>query len=115
MSAAIRDLLTANPNLKGREVVDELKKQYPNERINSNSAHVAFSTARRTLGISGGAKKSVRRRKPGKGAARRPTAAAGTATVNLAHLKAARKFVAEIGNVRDAVVAVQQLEALQIE
>lgn len=108
-------MLEANPNLKGREVVEELRRRFPGQSINPNSAHVAFSTSRRKLGITGKSSKAVRRRRPRSTGAERTAAAVSSTTVNLSHLKAARKFIAEVGGARNAIVAVQQLESLQLE
>ena len=108
MSAEIRALLKEDPKLSGREIVDLLQQRNPLQKINRNSANVAFSNARRKLGIRPGAK-SVRRRKPAG-----VHAPAKVDTVNLSNLKAARKFVAEVGSSREAIAAIQHLESLQL-
>lgn len=108
MSATIRDILQENPNLSGKEVEAELKKRHPGQKLNPNSLSVAFSAARQKLGITK-KKRSVRRRKPAAGgAARNPQA------LDMSTLQAARRFVAEVGDVDRAVEAVRQLGTLQV-
>jgi hypothetical protein len=108
MSAAVRDVLQENPNLTGKEVEAEVKKKHPGQKINSSSLTVAFSNARRDLGITKGKKRTVKRRKP---SARGPKT---NAVVDMAALQAARKYVSEVGDVDAALDAVRQLKTLQI-
>lgn len=108
MSAAVRDVLRENPQLSGKEVEAEVKKQNPGQKINSSSLNVAFSNARKQLGIVKGKKRSVKRRRPSAGAAR------STASVDMGALQAARKYVSEVGDVDVALEAVRQLKTLQI-
>ena len=107
MAAEIRALLTKDPSLSGRQVVEGLEGKFPGRRINRNSASVAFSTARRQLGIVGSRKKTVRRRKPG----RNGLAAPG---MSLTALQAARKLIAEVGGAEVAMAAIRHVESLQI-
>jgi len=108
MSAAVRDVLSADPSLSAKEVEAEVKKQHPGQKINSNSLSVAFSSARKKLGITKGKKRSVKRRKPyARGRA--------NGTVDMAALQAARKYVAEVGDVDAAPEAVRQLRTVQGE
>jgi hypothetical protein len=107
MSAAVRDVLTENPNLSAKEVEAEVKKQHPGQKINSNSLGVSFSSARKKLGIAKGKKRSVKRRKPSAGGR-------ANGTVDMAALQAARKYVAEVGDVDAALEAVRQLRTLQV-
>lgn len=111
LSKAIRDVLTENRNLSGREVVAELEKKYPGATINKSSAYVAFSNARKKLGIKGGRRK-VRLRKPKGG--RVMKAGPARVVLDMDLLKAAKKFVAEVGSAEKAIAAVQQIVALQI-
>jgi hypothetical protein len=91
--------------------MDLVKQKYPEQSINENSFGVAFSNARRKLGIKGRrGRRMVRRRKPG---AARTVAAAGAA-VNMELLQAARKYLAVAGNADAAVTAIKQLQQLQI-
>ena len=87
------------------------------KRFNRNSANVAFSNARRKLGIKGRRRKAVRVRKPAAAAGRRTTAKAASSgdTLNFNVLKLARKFIAEAGGAEAAQAAIQQVAALQID
>lgn len=108
MSQAVRDVLKENPQLSGKEVEAEVRQRNPGRKINSSSLNVAFSNARKQLGIVKGKKRSVKRRKPSAGGAR------GTASVDMGALQAARKYVSEVGDVDAALEAVRQLKTLQI-
>ena len=107
MSAAVRNVLKENPKLSAKEVEAEVKKQHPGQKINSSSLSVSFSSARKKLGIAKGNKKTVKRRKP---------SATGGAdgAVDIRALQAARKYVAEVGDVDAALEAVRQLRTLQV-
>lgn len=109
MSAAVRDVLSENRKLSGREVEAEVRKRHPKEKINPKSLSVAFTNARQKLGISR-KRKSVRKRKPSAVAA----AARTTGKLDMSALQAARKFVAEVGDADKAMEAVRQLKTLQI-
>src|SRR5690606_21980086 len=80
------------PAMSAKEGEADVKKQHPGKKLNSNSLSVSFSSARKKLGIAKGRKKSVKRRKP---------SASGrtNGTVDMAALQAARKYVAEVGDV----------------
>ena len=108
MSAEVRQILTDDPKLTGKEALAALKKKFPNQKLNENSFGVAYSTARRKLGISKSRK--VRRRKPVAGRRRQ---AAPTA-IDIATLQAARKFLAEVGDADVAIDAIKQVQALQL-
>lgn len=108
MSAAVRDVLRENPKLSGKEVEAEVKQRHPGQKINSSSLNVAFSNARKQLGIVKGKKRSVKRRKPSAGGTRT------TSTIDMGALQAARKYVSEVGDVDAALEAVRQLKTLQI-
>ena len=104
MSAEIRNILRDNPNLKGREVVEMLQKKFPGQKINENSANVAFSNARKDLGITPGGKPT---RKTGRG---------GKQQDDFSVLQAARSFVeATGGDTQAAIDAVKKLEKLQVQ
>lgn len=112
MAAAIRDVLTETPKLSGREVREAVQKQYPDQEINEKSFGVAFSNARRKLGIKGrGGRKVIRRAKPG--VARATVSVAGG--VNFDLLQSARKLLEVAGNADTAITAIKQLQALQIK
>ena len=95
MAGEIRDLLKANPGMTGREVLEALKAANPKRTINANSCGVAFSNARKSLGI---ARVSQRR------------------TLNpLARLNLAKQLLAACGGSREAAdAALNQLEELQV-
>jgi hypothetical protein len=107
MAAEIRALLTKDPKMTGRQVVEGLTAKFPGRRINENSCSVAYSTARRQLGIVSSRKKAVRRRKPGRNGQVLPG-------MSLTALQAARKLIAEVGGAEVAMSAIRQVESLQI-
>lgn len=109
MAAEVRNILTDNPELVGKEALAELKKKFPRRSINENSFGVAFSGARRELGIS--KPRKVRRRKPAAKRSRR----AGTAAVDLTTLQSARKYLSEVGDVDSAIAAIKQVQTLQLD
>jgi hypothetical protein len=101
MSKEIMNLVSKNPDLKGREVIELVQKKFPKEDINVKSAAVAFSNARKALGIGKSNTKTTSPRK-----------ASGSSDV--AALKAARDFVSSVGDTKSALAAIQQLEDLQL-
>ncbi|WP_437227734.1 hypothetical protein SH661x_000527 [Planctomicrobium sp. SH661] len=111
MSQEIRALLQENPGLSSREVFEQLQARFPEQTVNRNSCNVAFSHARRRLGIGGRSKKAVKIRRP---SARAAAPAASGDSVNIGLLKAARKFLSEAGSSAAAISAIQQVEALQL-
>ena len=112
MSAEIRALLKEDSNLAGKDVVAALAAKFPGEKINENSCHVAFSNARKALGLRKKGRKSVRRKKPVEGRVR---AVPVVKPVDMDTLKAARKYVSEVGDAQKAVAAIHQLTSLQIQ
>jgi hypothetical protein len=110
MAAEIRGLLNGNRDLAGREVYATLKKKFPKEDINESSCGVAFSGARKKLGIS-----QRRRGKKRKTAVVKMKPAAAALKVDLNALQAAAKFVSEVGNSEKAIAAIRQLRSLQIQ
>ena len=109
MAAEIRGLLTENRDLSGKEVYAALKKKFPREGINESSCGVAFSGARKKLGI---APKRGRKRKT---AVVKMKPAAAALKVDLNALQAAAKFVSEVGDAEKAIAAIRQLRSLQIQ
>lgn len=101
MSKEILDIVRKTPNLKGREVIELLQKKYPKENINEKSAAVAFSNARKALGI-------------GKDKTKTHSSRQASGSSDVAALKAAREFVSSIGDTKSALAAIQQLEDLQL-
>lgn len=130
MSSSIRDILTENARLNSREVIEELMKRFPTETINKNSANVAFSNARRKLGIKSGRHRKVRMRKPDavspgsyqlnmmRGSRSEsqgmPRSASRHEMLDFDTLKAAKKFISEVGSAEKALQALQQIQSLQI-
>jgi hypothetical protein len=51
MAREIRELIAKEPQMTGREVAAALKKKFPRQKINANSCGVAFSNARKKLGL----------------------------------------------------------------
>ena len=113
MAAEIRSLLRQNRSLSGSEVYNALKKKFPKQKINESSCGVAFSGARKTLGIS--QRKAGKKRKAAKKTVRRMKPAAAAQTVDLTTLQAAAKFVLEVGDAEKGIAAIRQLRSLQIQ
>ncbi|MFQ5732934.1 MAG: hypothetical protein ACE5KM_13420 [Planctomycetaceae bacterium] len=109
MAAEIRALLKANRAMSGREVYEALTKKFPKQKINENSCSVAFSGARKKLGIKvkrkrkRGAKKTVVRKR-----------AAAARKIDLAALQAAARFVSQVGDADRAIDAIRQVRLLQV-
>ena len=110
MSEEVRNLLRENKDLNSTQVYDTLSERFPGRDINRNSCNVAFSQARRKLGIRSSRRKSVRKRRPG--AVRQ---AAPTQALDFNLLKAARKFMAEAGSASVAISAINQVDSLQVK
>lgn len=51
MAEEIRLVLASTPDMMGREVEAALREKFPKAKINPNSCGVAFSNARRKLGL----------------------------------------------------------------
>ncbi len=113
MAAEIRSLLRQNRSLSGSEVYAALKKKFPRQRINESSCGVAFSGARKTLGIS--QKRAGKKRKAAKKTVRKMKPAVAAQAVDMVTLQAAAKFVSEVGNAEKAIAAIRQVRALQIQ
>ncbi len=113
MAAEIRSLLRQNRSLSGSEVYAALKKKFPRQRINESSCGVAFSGARKTLGIA--QKKTGRKRTIAKKTVRKMKPAAAAQAVDMVTLQAAAKFVSEVGGAEKAIAAIRQLRSLQIQ
>jgi hypothetical protein len=109
LSAEVREILRRNRSFTGREALEALKKKFPKQPINENTFSVAYSGARKKLGIIKGRK--VRRRKP---ATRSGAQKRSAQSVDMAALQAARKYLAEVGDPDTAIAAIKQLQSLQI-
>lgn len=101
MSQEILDILTNDPSLKGKEVIEVLQERFPKEEINESSASVAYSIARKKLGLTKSVSKSG--------------TSGSLGAVDYSALKAARDFVTAVGTTSAAMEALKQLEELQIE
>ncbi len=110
MSQEIRKLLRKKRSLTGPEVYAALSEKFPGQEINKNSCGVAFSDARKKLGIKGG-----RRRKSGAKRTVVKKRPAAVCAVDMATLQAAAKFVGEIGNADKALAAIKQVSLLQVK
>lgn len=110
MSEAIRQLLTENPAQSSREIYDALSANYPDQTINRNSCNVAFSHARRKLGLQKGAVKKVVKRKPSTSA----SVSTSHSGLNYSVLQSAKDLLKHAGSAEAAIEAIQQLESLQL-
>jgi hypothetical protein len=113
MAAEVRNLLTEDRTLSGRQVYETLKKKFPKQSINESSCGVAFSAARKKLGISKGRGKKKARKSNGTVAATKKSTA--TQAADLTTLQLATKFVSEVGDTEKAITAIRQLRSLQIQ
>lgn len=115
MSLEVRNLLTADPKLSNREALEQLQAKFPGQEINRNSYNVAFSQARRKLGLRRGSKRAVKIQRPAAAArVAKAAAASSSENISLELLKAARKLLSEAGSSSAAISAIQQVEALQL-
>lgn len=94
MSQEIREIVKANHQIRGPELITALKEKFPGVALNENSIQVAFANVRKRMGLS----RTVAKR-PVKRAARR-TAKTATApspvrgTVSFKQLQAAKDYLA---------------------
>jgi hypothetical protein len=109
LSAEVREIVRKNRKFTGKDALKALKAKFPKQSINENSFGVAYSGARKQLGLIKGRK--VRRRKP---AARSTSKKALSQSVDMSALQAARKYLAEVGDADAAIAAIKQLQSLQI-
>ena len=110
MAGEIRKLLRAKRTITGREVYNELVKNFPKQKIKEGSCLVAFSKGRMRMGLK---KRAKKKSVAGKVVKRKMPSTAVTA-VDLNALQAAAKFVAQIGSADTAVAAIKQLQSVQI-
>ena len=111
MAAAVRAILAENPALSGREVYDALRKKHPKQKINEGSCGVAFSAARKTLGI---ASRKRKRRRTGKKTTVRKRLPSAKPALDLVALQTAAKFIALVGDADAAIDVIRQVKSLQI-
>ena len=116
MAKEIRALLSSNRNLTGKEVFLALVDKFSNQTLNEASCGVAFSNARKQLGISVGLeKRTVKKKIVKRKIAATKAAAPVAAVVDLPTLQAAAKFVSEIGSADRVIAAIKQLKTLQFD
>lgn len=108
MSEEIRNLLKNDASMSSREVFEALVRDFPGQEINRNSCNVAFSHARRKLGIKGSGNRAVRHRRPS------VAVSSSVGSLNLGILQAARELLSQAGSPEAAVQAIQDLQALQL-
>ena len=116
MSEAIREILTANPNLSSKEVAEAVMAKYPTAKINKNSFSVAFYTTRKKLGA-GKSKRRGRRfaRKAARvGAGRTAPPSTGRPTVDIAMLQTTARFLSQVGGAEAALEAIKFVQAAQV-
>lgn len=109
MSAEFRNLLAENPSLTSGEAVRALQEKFPKQKLNKNSASVAFFNTRKKLGMGPkqGSRK-VRKQTPAATAAR-------AANLDFEALKSAKAFLEACGGNTDvAMQALKQLGSLQV-
>lgn len=100
MAEEIRALLTKNSAMSGKEVEAALKKKFPRQKINGASCGVAFSNARKKLGL----RRSTTTAFSGKGG-----------SVDIRVLQAAKDYLAKCGGDQTrALAGLRQLADLQI-
>jgi hypothetical protein len=108
LSAEVRALVKSNNELTGKEVYQTLSKK--SRGINQNSCAVAFSKARRELGLT---KKKTGGKRISKKVAK-PRTAVATDTVSFLALRSARELLSHTnGDVRLATAILKEIQALQ--
>jgi hypothetical protein len=105
MAEAIRECFEANPIITSAEAIEAIQTKYKKVKINKNSFSVAFYTGRKKLGL--GSSRRGRRFSAGRGKA------AGHRT-DVAALKAAARFISEVGGTDAAVEALKLVQAVQV-
>lgn len=118
MSQEIREIVEANHQIRGPELITALKEKFPGVALNENSIQVAFANIRKRMGLS----RTVAKR-PGKRAARRSAKTATTpvaaptsvrGTVSFKQLQAAKVYLAACDNsLATATNVLQQLAELR--
>ncbi|TWT29156.1 hypothetical protein KOR42_55570 [Thalassoglobus neptunius] len=114
MSAEMRKVVSENPEIKGKDAIALLKKRFPGEKINENSANVAFSNARKAIGVSGKTSAPAASSTPTRRPAPAKTQAPKAQTGNFNVLEAAKELVEAAGDSQTAIEALKQLDKLQV-
>ena len=116
-SQEIRTLVEANKEIKGAEVMAALRDKFPKMQLNEKSCMVAYSNARKKLGLTKTVAKRPIGRRPGRRAASAaaPTAAvAGSLDISL--MQAAKALLQHCkGDVNAAHSALKQIASFQLE
>lgn len=107
--ASVREALEKDPTLTANQVVAIIHKQHPSAKFNEASAKVAFSNARRKMGIARKRRK-VRRLRPMMAAAK-----ASPRALKLDLLQAAKNLLAAAGSSENAISALRQVASLQVK
>ncbi|MFO0063661.1 MAG: hypothetical protein ACK57O_22525 [Planctomyces sp.] len=114
VSKEVRALVEGNQEIRGPEVIANLKERFPTMVLNENSVQVAFANARRKLGLT----RTIKKR-PGKRKAGRPVAAVAAAPatssagVNMQALTAAKELLKACGgDLAAAQTAIRQMQTL---
>jgi len=115
VSKEVRALVEGNQEIRGPEVIANLKERFPTMELNENSVQVAFANARRKLGLTRTIKKRPGKRKAGRPVAAVAAAATATASagVNMLALTAAKELLKACGgDVAAAQTAIRQMQTL---
>ena len=108
MSAVVREALGLHPKASAREIQDYVEAKHPGVAINKGSFSVAFYTTRKKLGIGGKRSKRVGIRMARK-------AKSSGAPINMDSLRAAARFLSEVGGADAAIEAIKQVQAIQVK
>jgi hypothetical protein len=115
VSKEVRALVEGNQEIRGPEVIANLKERFPTMVLNENSVQVAFANARRKLGLTRTIKKRPGKRKAGRPVAAVAAAAPATASagVNMLALTAAKELLKACGgDLAAAQTAIRQMQTL---
>lgn len=109
MSAEFRAMLAENSSLTSGEAFRALEEKFPKQKLNKNSAGVAFFNTRKKLGLTPKRKgTTVRKQVPS-------VTAAKASSLDFEALKSAKAFLEACGGDKDvALQALKQLGSLQI-
>ena len=109
LSAAIREVLAANPNASASEAMEAIQKKNPKAKINKGSFSVGFYTGRQKLGIT-----SKRKTRDKIGIRKASGGTIRNGSIDLDTLSAAATFLREAGSVDAALAAIKSVQAVQI-
>ncbi|HAV31261.1 MAG: hypothetical protein ACK5TG_13935 [Planctomyces sp.] len=113
VSKEVRALVEGNQEIRGPEVIANLKERFPTMVLNENSVQVAFANARRKLGLTRTIKKRPGKRKVGRPVAAVAAPATASAGVNMQALTAAKELLKACGgDLAAAQTAIRQMQTL---